>query len=667
MLPSFEWGEFMRHRYWMAAALLLAGHLPAYAVPDASLAADARAFGVRESVQAINLSPDGGKILLVNAGPGRTQYLRVIDAKTGVSTNLLKADGAPEALHWCEFASNTQLVCKYGGDLRIDAQIVGFSRMIAMGIDGKGLRQLGAKTNSRTLGLNQTDGHIIDWLPGEPGNVLMARRYLPQSSTGSNLVAAAGLGVDRVNLATGRWTRIEAPRPGTSGYLSDGLGNLRLMAMPAEREGVLTGLTRFRYRAAGSREWKSFVEYNSIANSGDYPIAVDADTDSAYVLTRTGGRDALYRVKLDESASRTLVAANPKVDIDNVVRLGHGQRVIGYTYADDRRHIVYFDPDYSKLAAALRKALAGDHDVHFAGASADGSKLLVFASSDTNPGMYYLFDRKTKEMQEVAAVRPHLEGRKLAPVKPILFPAADGTKVPAYLTLPVGGNGKGLSAVILPHGGPSARDEWGFDWLAQFLAARGYAVIQPNYRGSAGYGQQWMGQNGFRQWQTSIGDVSASARYLVSEGIADPAKLAIVGWSYGGYAALQSAAVQPNLYKAAVAIAPVTDLSLLKREASGFDSARLVADFVGKGDHLVEGSPLKRAAAIKVPVLMVHGDMDANVGIAHSTKMLDALQKSGTKAELIRYKDLDHQLPDSNARTEMLTRIATFLDQAVGR
>lgn len=191
-------------------------------------------------------------------------------------------------------------------------------------------------------------------------------------------------------------------------------------------------------------------------------------------------------------------------------------------------------------------------------------------------------------------------------------------------------------------------------------------MIQPNYRGSAGYGEQWMGDKGFQQWETAIADIGSSARHLVSEGIADPNRLAIVGWSYGGYAALQSTAVEPSLYKAAVAAAPVTDLSLLKREAENVTNSRLVAKFVGSGDHVTTGSPLRRASAIKVPVLMVHGDMDANVGVQHSVKMLDALQKNGTKAELLRYKDLDHQLDDSAARAEMLTRIGTFLDQAIG-
>jgi dipeptidyl aminopeptidase/acylaminoacyl peptidase len=238
--------------------------------------------------------------------------------------------------------------------------------------------------------------------------------------------------------------------------------------------------------------------------------------------------------------------------------------------------------------------------------------------------------------------------------------------IPAYLTLPPGKAAKGLPAVVLPHGGPSSRDEWGFDWLAQFLAARGYAVIQPNFRGSGGYGDEWLAGNGFTGWKTAIGDVTASARHLIAKGVADPEKIAIVGWSYGGYAALQSAAVEPDLYKAVVAIAPVTDLSALASESRGFTNSRLVKAYVGEGAHLVEGSPLRNAAAIKAPVLLVHGTLDANVSIDHSRRMLDALKAQGTSAELLTFKDLDHQLNGSDARIEMLKRIGAQLEQAFG-
>ena len=657
----------MRYRVPLAACVLLAAPAVLQAAPVTSLAEDAKSFGVREAAQSMSISPGGGKVLLIAAGPGRTQLLQVFDLASREADTILKADGTPESLHWCEFASDTQIVCKFGGDVRLDNDIVGFSRLISLGIDGKNVRPLGNHDNGRQVGLKQEDGHILDWLPDQPGSVLMARNYLPEVQIGSNIDKASGLGVDRIELASNKTTRLETPKEGVDGYLTDGRGNIRMMVMRETRSGHLTGLTRFRYRALQSKEWKDFGEYRSADNSGDYPVAIESESNSAFVLRETNGRDALYRVALDGSGTRTLIAADQKVDIDNVVRLGHGQKVIGYTYADDRRHTVYFDPVFSKLAASLAKVIPGNPLVHFVGASADGNRLLLFASSDTNPGMFYMFDRKSRQLAEIAAARPGLEGRQLAAVKSVSVPAGGGVQIPAYLTLPPGGATGKLPAIVLPHGGPSARDEWGFDWLPQFLAARGYAVIQPNYRGSAGYGEQWMGANGFKDWPTSIADITASARYLVDQGIADPDRLSIVGWSYGGYAALQSAAVEPSLYKAAVAIAPVTDLSMLKREFEGFTNARLVRQFVGSGDHIATGSPLKRAAAIKVPVLMVHGDMDANVGILHSTKMVEALQKNGTKAELIRYKDLDHQLDDSTARTEMLTRIGSFLEQAIGR
>jgi len=232
--------------------------------------------------------------------------------------------------------------------------------------------------------------------------------------------------------------------------------------------------------------------------------------------------------------------------------------------------------------------------------------------------------------------------------------------------LPPGRDAKNLPAVVLPHGGPSSRDEWGFDWLAQYLAAKGYAVLQPEYRGSAGFGDAWLMQNGFKSWRTSIGDITASAHWLASQGIADPKRLAVVGWSYGGYAALQSAVTEPALFKAVAAIAPVTDLAMLKEEASAYVSGNVVADFVGSGPHIVEGSPLRHAAAIKVPVLLAHGDLDQNVAIAQSDKMAAALKAAGTPVEYLRYKGLDHQLDDSDARTQLLTEIGKLLERTIG-
>jgi dipeptidyl aminopeptidase/acylaminoacyl peptidase len=230
----------------------------------------------------------------------------------------------------------------------------------------------------------------------------------------------------------------------------------------------------------------------------------------------------------------------------------------------------------------------------------------------------------------------------------------------------VGSAGKGIPAIVMPHGGPSSRDEWGFDWLVQFYAARGFAVIQPNYRGSAGYGSAWYQKNGFQSWRTAIGDVNDAGRWLVSEGIAAPDKLAIVGWSYGGYAALQSSALDPDLFKAIVAIAPVTDLERLRTESSRYTSGKLVSKFIGEGTHVREGSPAQNAAKFKAPVLLFHGDLDQNVDVAESRYMASRLKAAGKAVTYVEFPDLDHSLPSTAARTRLLSESDAFLRNALG-
>jgi dienelactone hydrolase len=653
------------------AFLLVTAAVAAASVAHAqshALAEDAKAFGARETFHAMDISPDGTKLLNIGAGAGRASALSIIDLASGNFSTILRDAADPEKLQWCAFASNTQLVCRYGAGVPLDGDIVGVSRLITLGIDGRDLKQLGVRERWNDASFHQSDGAILDWLPDDAGSVLMARTYVPQTGTGSHMVdRRRGLGVDRIELSTQKASRVEAPNSAASAYMTDGRGNVRLMTVDETVDGgELTGIIHYRYRLKDSRDWKPLGDYDERDGSGIYPLAIEAGSDSLYFLKKTDGRDALYRMKLDGSGTSTLVAADKTVDIDSVVRLGRGQKVIGYTFAEDSRHTIYFDPEYARLSASLSHALPGHPGVNFDGATADGNRLLVTASNGATPSTYYYYDKPTRHLEAIGPARPELDGRVLAPVHPVRVPAAGGVEIPAYVTLPPGSSGKNLPAVVLPHGGPSARDELGFDWLAQFLAARGYAVIQPNYRGSAGYGDEWMGANGFKGWQTAIGDISASARYLVSQGIADPKRLAIVGWSYGGYAALQSVAVDPALYKAAVAIAPVTDLSLLKRDAEGFTNSELVSSFVGSGDHLTLGSPLKRAKSINVPVLLVHGDMDQNVSIAHSDKMLAELKADGKSADMLRFTGLDHQLDDSDARTQMLTRIGQFLDTAIG-
>ncbi|HET9397380.1 MAG TPA: alpha/beta fold hydrolase [Sphingomicrobium sp.] len=659
----------MRFRM-MVALCLLAGTASGALGEVMPLDQAAKRFGIRESAKQADLSPSGRKIVYLAAGAGAQTIAKVYDLDTKKTVSLIASSGNPETLRWCEFATETQLICRYSGNAEVEGVLLGFSRLATLSLVGKDVRSLGSKRAGYDMYIRQNDGAVLDWLPDAEGSVLMSRTYVPKVEERATNIKdeRLGLGVDRVELATLRSRPVEEPRRQASHYMTDGRGNVRIMGeAESDNVGQLKGITTFRFRKAGKREWERLGAYNSQDDVGMWPVAIEQSTDSVYILEDLNGRDALYRMPLDGSGAKTLIAKNDYVDIDGVVRIDRGLPVIGYSYTDDRGRTVYFDPEFKKLASALGRALPQTPMIEFAAASRDAKTLLVHASSDTDPGAYYVLNRTTKQMEPVLLSRELVQPDQLAPVKSISYPAADGKMIPAYLTMSKDGPAKGRPAVILPHGGPSSRDSWGFDWLAQFLAARGYAVIQPNYRGSAGYGDEFLGENAFRDWKTAMSDISDSGKYLVAQGIADPGKLAILGWSYGGYAALQSASLEPDRYKAVIAIAPVTDLAMLKRDYYEFTSSKLARETIGSGEHLKPGSPLQNASRIKAPVLLVHGDMDINVRSRHSAEMAEALREARRPVEFVRHKELDHYLDDSNARTEMLIKIGQLLDRTIGK
>jgi dipeptidyl aminopeptidase/acylaminoacyl peptidase len=357
-----------------------------------------------------------------------------------------------------------------------------------------------------------------------------------------------------------------------------------------------------------------------------------------------------------------LVHANPQVDVDGVVRADRGSRVIGVTFADESRRVVYFDPAFEGMARSLGRAIPNLPLIDFVESSADGNRLLIHAGSDSDPGRYFVYD-KTAGTSTRSCSTGRSSKARLASVRPSPIWSADGVNI-RLLTLPPG-SGRNCRRSCL-HGGPEARDEWGFDWLAQYFAQLGYAVLQPNYRGSGGFGDEWLQRNGFQGWRTSIGDISAGARWLAAQGIGDPNRMAIVGWSYGGYAALQSGVTDPNLFKAIVAIAPVTDLQQLKDDYRYFASRRNIAEYIGTGPHIREGSPVPNASGIIAPVLLFHGDRDLNVRVIHSQNMDRALRNAGRQSQLVVFPGLEHDLGDSEARRRMLDQIRSFLAGRLG-
>jgi len=629
-------------------------------------------FGARETIRSISLSPDGKQAVIVGPRPDGGENAVVIAlARGGAVVPIFSSKGHTEQITWCFFVTEGRVICQLylrdGHDTDVDAA----TRLVSLAADGSDMKLLSAEAATNAYYNTRFGGDIIDYnVPDKPNSVLMTRWFAPEFQTGtlrSNV--PPGLAVEEVDVTTLDRKRVETARESAVWYATDGHGEVRLMGTrPTMESGYVKREVNFFYRPSDGGPWADLSSMTIDAGQGHgfQPIAVDVARNVVYGFDDNGGYQALFQRALDGSNATSLVLGREGVDVDSLIRIGRNQRIVGVSYATERREIEYFDPDLRRLSSSLARALGGDRTVDIVDSSADESKLLIFAGSDTDPGKYYLFDKATKQLGELLPERPELAGVPLGQMRAIQYPASDGTMVPAYLTLPAGSDGKNLPTIVMPHGGPSARDEWGFDWLSQYFVSRGFAVLQPNYRGSAGYGDRWQQTNAYQSWEAAISDVNAAGRWLVDQGIAAPGKLAIFGWSYGGYAALQSQVLDPDLFKAVVAVAPVTDLDRLKADERD-DVGRLIReDQVGSGPHIEAGSPARHAAAFHAPVLLFHGDTDVNVNVGHSRLMEQRLRSAGKPVTYIEFDGLDHYLDDAAARTRMLSESDRFIRAALG-
>ena len=648
--------------YRMIPGVVIA--LFAYASASAAEFDAARAFGARNAIEDIAMSPDGSKIAFITPGNGQSSTLYTVDAVEGAQPRKVAvASGDPERFSWCNWVANDRLVCAIYGVVVVDTEVTNFTRIFAINADGTNTKLLSTRDRLDTW-VVQNGGSVVDWLPDEDGVVLMRRNYNKRMDV--QWKTKEGSGVERIDTRTLATKVVEDAQPMVSSFISDGRGTVRLMSVARWQDSAynLSPTITYLFRKKGSRTWENFGDYDMVTDAGFAPHRIDYERDVAYGLMKKDGRLAAYTKALDGSGKTTLIYARPDVDISGFATIGRRSRVIGARYDTDYGHIEYFDPAIQKVEASLGKALPR-HQIDVVDSSSDETKLLIRASSDISPGAYYLFDRTAKRLVQLLEVQPSLSGRQLAEMKPITYTARDGTQIPAYLTLPPGRDGKNLPAIVMPHGGPEARDRWDFDWLAQFFAASGYAVIQPQYRGSTGYGDSWFQKNAFRSWNLVINDVLDAGHWLVKQGIADPRHLATVGWSYGGYAALESAVVEPSLFKAVVAIAPVTDLGMLKQDSRNSIYARIEADRIGSGST-AEASPAQHASQFKAPVLLFHGENDLNVDIRHSRVMATRLKGANIPSELVTWPKLDHQLFDSAIRADLLRKSDAFLRKSMG-
>ena len=454
---------------------------------------------------------------------------------------------------------------------------------------------------------------------------------------------AAWHDVYRVKISTGERVLVRKNTDRVANWHFDLAGNLRLAERTTDK-----GDTEFlRVEADGFKPVYSCSVFENCSLHRFHK-----DDKRVYLETNKGQPDLTQLELLDPATGKEeLVESDPmkRVDFGTPFFSEATDELVATTYEDDRRRVYFRDKSYEADYKLLQKKI-GDKEIRPQSATRDDKLWIVSATSDTDPGTVYLFDRGSKKLSVEYVVREHIPRDQMASMKAIRYASSDGLEIPAFLTLPKGGESKNLPLVVLPHGGPSARTSWGFSNGAEFLANRGYAVLQPNFRGSTGYGKKFLNA-GNRQWGDLMqDDLTWGVKHLVAEGVADPKRVAILGGSYGGYATLAGVAFTPDLYAAGVAIvAPSNLITLLDTIPPYWESGRVMMhERVGDPStpegrkQLERQSPLNSASKIKTPLLIIMGKNDPRVKIAESEQIVIALRDRGFPVGYIVAPDEGH-------------------------
>lgn len=665
MHPSSRVRRTCRPLALLAAAL--AGACLAAQAADATRAAPApvEAYAELPDAEGARLSPDGRRLAFIGVRDGHAALL-VEDLDGQERTKVLTTgDGELTRILW---KSDQRLVIALRFAASGPLLKISRTRLVALDRDGGHMVELVQSKNGDFQ--PQVQDRIISELPDDPDHLLLQLPWIDRSTT--RYTAGNDFNdrihhpeVVRVDVHTGATERVVRQHGLVGEWIATPAGDVELgWAMRRDRSADLLALDR------ATSTWKT-VFSQSLAEGGDFePLApVDGRPGHFYVLSNhETGHDALYEFDTGTARYVRTVAADPGAEVEALQRDG---RLLGYEIPGQPP--VYLDPAWAADASLAARALPDAH-IRIVDRSRDGRRALLRVTRGNEPANYWTLTRGAGGPADLAAVTdayPGLDAARIAPSRWETVTARDGLPLPVLVTLPEGYRpGPGAPAlpfVVLPHGGPASHDVRRFDYWVQYLASRGYGVLQPQFRGSSGYGRAFL-TAGYRQWGLAMqDDVTDATRWLVRQGYADPRRIAIVGGGYGGYAALMGVAKEPLLYRCAVAIAPVSDLPALVEEDEKRLHGDLDIDTIGADPATLERtSPARLADRVRVPVLLVHGRRDTTVPVEQSETMERALEKAGKPVQAVYLAGADHYFTVQADRERLLRELERFLAANLG-
>ncbi len=603
----------------------------------------------------LQLSPDGTHVAFLAPVEGR-HALVIRKLTPGPNDRPTVFPAGDLNIRWFEWVNEERLLLGVGRAEEVQTAAgkvpLRFSRLVSLNRDGSDAKVLLRPPRGLAIPVVAGDS-VIQFIDRE--HVLVA--YPSNDDVWPDVV--------RLNVYTGRTERVARGTTSIQGYLPDPSGQARIAQRYSDRDQTQTWVVR---DGIGS-SFRTLREVR-IGQDPDFSVlGFGSDPKTLYVASgHEGDKTAVYEFDLAANAFGRKVVSDPDFDVGApVFRRGE---VVGISYARDLPRRVWFDPATQALQDQLDAALPDSAEI-IVDSTRDGRFTLVASYHPAEPVTFRMFDREARELVFFADTFPAIPQEALARQEAVSYAARDGLRIPAYLTLPPAklyGQTRNLPAVVLPHGGPIARDYQQFDQLAQFLASRGYAVLQPQFRGSSGFGRAFL-EAGFREWGGKMQtDVIDGVQWMIQQGIADPSRICIVGWSYGGYSALMGAIQNPEMFRCAIATAPVADIPRLYREMR-YMAARELNRGIFFGDDpgdLRPISPVHNADRIGVPVLLIHGDMDAQALVIHSREMNRALQRAGKPVEYIEIPGMDHSPSTTQDMVTVLSAWERFLAQHLG-